>query len=210
MVWELKGGLLLAKESQKELSFRFFFSTFRSVSFSFCKRKNLKKYKLSPTSSNDCSIWMAWLIRKINKFYQGQLEDFKCDYEAKYIHHKSLTKPSLTLLGNGARTSLNHRYCKSRSTLGSYKQQDFQTVGPMVSFSSLDAPRLGFVGWVHCLPILFCYSPENLGSISLFSRCTIKSLSFYLRMMACWPRLRARVFGEGIVSKTCSIYIYYW
>ncbi|KAL3577146.1 hypothetical protein D5086_022429 [Populus alba] len=92
------------------------------------------------------SIWMAWLIRKINKFYQGQLEDFKCDYEAKYIHYKSLTKPSLTLLGNGARTSLNHRYCKSRSTLGSYKQQDFQTVGPMVSFSSLDAPRLGSAG----------------------------------------------------------------
>jgi hypothetical protein len=25
MVWELKGGLLLARESQKELSFRFFF-----------------------------------------------------------------------------------------------------------------------------------------------------------------------------------------
>lgn len=142
----IKGRSFTGQRITKRAVLSLFFSTFRSVSFSFCKRKNLKKYKLSPTSSNDCSIWMAWLIRKINKFYQRQLEDFKCDYEAKYIHHKSLTKPSLTLLGNGARTSLNHRYCKSRSTLGSYKQQDFQTVGPMVSFSSLDAPRLGFVG----------------------------------------------------------------
>ena len=67
MVWELKGGLLLAKESQKELSFSFFFSTFRSVSFSFCKRKNLKKYKLSPTSSNDCSIDLDGMVNQEDK-----------------------------------------------------------------------------------------------------------------------------------------------